>query len=230
MKMEDKKIPLICVVGPTASGKSALAVQLAKRFDGEVISVDSMQIYKGMDIGTAKVTPEEMDGVVHHLLSFVDPGETFSVASYVECADQAAEDIFSRKKIPVVAGGTGLYFHSFVDHIRFSQCENDGTIRERLHRELAELGQEELHHRLLQIDPETAETLHPNNTGRVLRALEIYEQTGLTMSRHKELSRLEPSPYHPCIIGLTFQDRNILYRRIDGRVDEMFRQGAGGRG
>ena len=223
--MIKKKLPLICVVGPTASGKSFFAVELAKRFHGEVISVDSMQIYKGMNIGTAKITEKEMQAIPHHLLDLIDPDEPFSVVDYVRQADQLAFDIVKRGKIPVIAGGTGLYFHSFIDHIQFARHETSKDIREKLKAEALKSGSKELYERLKKIDPETAERVHPNNIGRVIRALEVFELTGKTMSQNKELSKIDPTPYSACIIGLDFKNREVLYDRINNRVEEMFSAG-----
>ena len=211
---------IVVIAGPTATGKTRLAVELAKRFGGEVISADSMQIYKYMDIGSAKPTKEEMDGVVHHLIDIIDPKVSFSVAAYVELAKAAAEDILSRGKLPIIAGGTGLYISSFIDNVKFTQSETDFGLRDRLYKEAEEKGNEALHARLLKIDPKAAEAIHPNNIKRVIRALELYETTGLTLTEQNENSKTEPSPFEPIMIALG-TDREVLYDRINRRVDIM---------
>ena len=215
---------IVVIAGPTATGKTRLAVELAKRFAGEVISADSMQIYKYMDIGSAKPTKEEMDGIVHHLIDIIDPKASFSVAAYVELAKVAAEDILSRGKLPIIAGGTGLYISSFVDNVKFTESETDFDLRERLFKEAEEKGNEALYARLLEIDPKAAEAIHPNNIKRVIRALELYETTGLTLSEQNENSKTEPSPFDPIMIALN-TDREVLYDRINRRVDIMLDEG-----
>ena len=222
---EESKIPLVAVVGPTASGKSALAVELAIRFGGEVISADSMQIYKRMDIGTAKPTAEEMRGVTHHLINIAEPSELFSVVDYVERAKACIEDICSRGKLPILAGGTGLYIRSLLQGTLFSEGGRDESVR----RELAEKAEKEGAGPLLQelksFDPESAERIHPNNISRIIRAIEIYRVTGKTMTEQNKESHRGSSPYRACMIGLCFEDRQNLYRRIDERVDQMIRAG-----
>lgn len=221
----EKKIPLLAVVGPTASGKTALAVELAKRQNGEVVSADSMQIYKQMDIGTAKPTREEMDGIPHHLLDFLDGSETFSVAQYVEMARACIRDIHQRGKLPILAGGTGLYVSSLLHHIQFSEEKTDSALRAHLNQRMQQEGAEVLLEELRRIDPQTAEKLHPNNQKRIVRALEIYQTTGITMSEQMRRSRAQPSPYQACVIGLDYRDREVLYRRINQRVDRMIERG-----
>lgn len=219
------KIPLIVVCGPTASGKTAVAVELAKKYNGEVVSADSMQIYKGLSIATAKPDKTEMQGIPHHLIDFLEPEMPFSVADYVLKAAEAIEDIRARNKIPIVCGGTGLYISSLVENVKFDDTGSDEAIRSRLACEAKELGNHALWERLVQIDPETAETVHENNLPRVIRALEVFELTGVKLSQHKINSRREESPYNACIIGLTCANREILYDRINKRVDIMLKNG-----
>ena len=221
----NQKIPVIAVVGPTASGKTRLSVDLAKHFGGEVISADSMQIYRHMNIGTAKVTEEEKQGIPHHMIDILDPGEKFSVAEYVEMVSGIVSDIHTRGKIPVLAGGTGLYVDSLLTATAFEPLESDQSLRDELQREADTNGNEALFAKLQAVDPEIAKTLHPNNVGRVIRAMEVYLLTGIPMSEHQRRSRLQPSPYESCIIGLSYDDRQKLYDRIDLRVDLMVRDG-----
>lgn len=222
---QNPQIPLIVVAGPTASGKTALAVQLALRLGGEVVSADSMQIYKGMDIATAKPSLEEQAGIPHHLLDFLGQDETYSVAQYCEAAHKTIEQIHQRGKLPIVAGGTGLYISSLVDCIDFSPQKEDPELRAEL-LELARLhGGQHLLEMLAGFDPEAAARLHPNNLGRIVRAIEVYRLTGVTMSRQLELSRKRPSPYKLCMLGLDFRDRSRLYDRINTRVDAMLKAG-----
>ena len=220
-----KKTPIIAVVGPTASGKSELAVSLAEKLDGEVISFDSMQIYKGMHIASAAPNHEEMRGIPHHLVEFLEPSESFSVAEFLKLAKAKTEEITKRGKRVIIAGGTGLYINSFLDNIIFTQSETDQSMREELNRELDRVGAEEMLRRLKEFDPETAKRLHPNNKKRIIRAFEIYETTGQTMTEQLESSRAEESPYEPYMIGLTYFDRECLYDRINLRVDKMLEKG-----
>lgn len=215
---------MICVVGPTASGKTRLAVALAKAYDGEVISCDSMQLYRYMDIGTAKPTPEEMDGVRHHMLSIAEPDEPFSVGKYVELADQCVQDILSRGKTVILAGGTGLYADSLVAGRSFAPAAPSEQ-RAALERQLRENGAEAMLERLRQIDPQTAARLHPADEKRIVRALEIYEQTGQTLTQHDAQTRAQPPRYQPVWLGLDYLDRAVLYRRIDARVEQMLQAG-----
>ncbi len=219
------KISIIVIAGPTASGKTAVSIRLAKELDGEIVSADSMQIYKGLDIATAKPTKEEMQGIPHHLMSFVDNSEKFSVAQYLEKAREVIADIHQRGKMPIVVGGTGLYISSLVDNIIFDDISSNGEVRARLTKEAEEIGNEAMLRRLMEIDEETAKTLHPNNLTRIIRALEAYELSGLTMSELKRRSREEESPYNACMIGLNFRDRQKLYDRINLRVDKMAKEG-----
>lgn len=216
---------IIVVSGPTASGKTALAVELAKIYGGEVISADSMQIYTDMDVASAKATHEEMQGIPHHLMNFLDPAESFSVADFVALCDKTARDIISRGKIPIICGGTGLYISSFVDNITFDDSTQDFAFREEMRKFAEENGAAALLERLREIDPETASTLHENNVGRVIRALEVYKTTGHTISEAKKNSRLNPSPYNFAMITLDFADREQLRRRINERVDKMAENG-----
>ena len=220
-----KKIPLIAVAGPTASGKTALAVELCIRLGGEVISADSMQIYRGMDIATAKPTPEEMRGISHHLVDFLDIGSEFSVADYVAAAHEAIGDISDRGKLPVVCGGTGLYIDSLIENIRFEKTVSSTPLRAELKKLAEEKGGGHLLEMLRNIDPETASRLHENNLNRIIRALEVYKTTGETMSEQIKNSRSEESPYNACVLGLDYKDRQVLYERIGRRVDMMLEAG-----
>ena len=223
--MSDEKKPLLVVAGPTASGKTALGIALAKEFGGEIISADSMQIYKGLDIATAKPTHDEMDGIPHHLISIVDMNTKFSVADYVALAKIKIDEVVSRGKLPILVGGTGLYINSLVDNVNFDNAETDGTIREKLTEELEKQGAETLYERLKQIDPETAKTIPVQNTVRIIRALEIYELTGIKFSEYKKLNKGDDSQYNLCMIGLNYSDRQKLYDRINLRVSMMVENG-----
>ena len=216
---------VLCVVGPTASGKTKMAVALARRFGGEVVSVDSMQIYRGMTIGTAAPTAEEMEGVPHHMIAVADPAEQWSAARFCQAADACIQDILSRGKLPVLAGGTGLYLDALIRGDDFAPGSQGGEVRLRLRRELREQGPEALLERLRTVDPETAGRLHLRDEKRILRALEIYEQTGEPMSLRDRRGRQRPDRYEAVYIGLSFRDREDLRRRIDRRVDDMVRQG-----
>lgn len=220
-----KKQPLIAVVGPTASGKTAVGIELAKEYNGEVISADSMQIYKGMDIATAKPDKEEMQGIPHHLISELEPTSSFSVAEYVKLAQQKIEDIAARGKLPILVGGTGLYVSSLIDNINFDNAITDGSVRRKLTEEAECIGNEAMLERLREIDPEAAEKIPAANLVRIIRALEVYEVTGIPFSRHKELNRMQDSLYNSCMIGLTYKDRSVLYDRINRRVDIMLEKG-----
>ena len=220
--MEKQFVVVIC--GPTASGKTALSVELAKELDAEIISADSMQIYKGMDIATAKPSISERDGVPHHLMDFLDPCEAFSVADYVRLAREKISDMAARGKLPMIVGGTGLYISSLINNIQFEESECDYAYREQLRQLAAEKGNGYLMDMLKEIDPETAASLHENNQSRVIRALEVYKITGKTMSQTQRESRAEPSPYEPCMIALDY-DRSQLYDRINKRVDIMLEEG-----
>lgn len=216
---------VIVVCGPTASGKTALAVELAKLYNGEVISADSMQIYTDMNVASAKATPEEQQGIPHHLLGFLDPSESFSVADYVALCDKAVKDILSRGKTPIICGGTGLYISSFVDNITFDDSKQDFEFREAMRKFAEENGAAALLERLRKVDPETADTLHENNVGRIIRALEVYETTGHTISEAKAMSRAVPSPYNFIMLTLEYENRERLKERINKRVDIMMENG-----
>lgn len=215
---------IVAVVGPTASGKTALSLGLCRKLGGEVICCDSMQVYRGMDIGTAKPTDEERAAVPHHLVDIADPCETFTAADYVAAAEAAANDVLARGRVPVFCGGTGLYLDSFLRG-GFSQVREDAEYREQLARFAAEHGNEALHARLAKIDPESAAAIHPNNVRRVIRALEIYHTEGLTKAELDRRSRESAGRYDAVVIGLRYADRELLYRRIDLRVDAMVQAG-----
>ena len=216
---------MVAVVGPTATGKTALGVALAQQFSGEVISADSMQIYKGLDIGTAKVTPEETCGVPHHGVDILTPEKTFSVADFTALAGEHIRDITAREHLPLLVGGTGLYVQSLLYGVRFTEEKAPDGLRERLAAELAEKGPAALYAQLQAVDPEAAAAIHPNNQVRVLRALEHYRATGKKLSEQKAASLPPERPYRSLILGLDFPDRAALYRRIDLRVDKMLQAG-----
>ncbi len=222
--MNDNK-KLIAIVGPTASGKTALAVNLAKRYNGEIVSADSMQIYKGMDIATAKPSISEREGIPHHLMDFLPPNQKFSVSQYVELAKKVINDILSRGKQPILCGGTGLYIRSLAENVQFTPEEMDETLRSELNKRYETEGGQVLLDELAQFDPETAILLHPHNNKRIIRAIEIYRTTGITMSEHIKQSKRTPSPYSLVAIGITYSDRQKLYDRINQRVDIMLEQG-----
>jgi len=219
------KIPVLVVCGPTASGKTAVSVELAKIYNAEIISADSMQIYKGLQIATAKPTVNEMEGIVHHLVDVFDLDMDFSVADYVKQASEIIRRVYLSGKLPIICGGTGLYISSLIENVKFDDTGNDQSIRQRLSQEAEEKGNHFLWEKLCEVDPETALKVHENNLPRVIRALEVYELTGVTLSQHKINSRKEESPYDTCIIGLTCEDRDKLYDRINKRVDEMMQNG-----
>ena len=215
---------VICICGPTASGKTGLAVALAKKLNAEVVSCDSMQIYRGMDVGTAKPTTAEMEGVPHHLLDVAEPGEDFSVSRYVELADAAIRDIQSRGKPAIVCGGTGLYMDSLVKGKAFAAPTRPAQ-RDYVEGIAEKHGIEYVYNMLKDADPETAERLHLSDRKRIIRALEVFLITGMPLSWHNAQSRLQAPKYEPVWIGLSFRDRDKLYRRIDARVDQMLAQG-----
>ena len=219
------KIKVIVIVGPTASGKTSLGIHIAKQFNGEVVSGDSMQIYENMDIATAKPTLEEMDGIKHHLIGFVNPQNEYSVASFCEDAKNAVEEIVRSGKTPVIVGGTGLYIDSFINNITFFDDANSPEIREQLYKELNEFGIEKLYNELLLVDSEAAKKIHPNNEVKVIRALEIYRSTGKNLTEQNKQSRNIESEYEPLYIGISYKDREKLYERINKRVDIMLQNG-----
>ena len=220
-----KKIPVIAVAGPTASGKSSLAMQLCKDLNGELISCDSMQIYRGMNIGTAKPTKKDMAEVPHHLIDICDPDVDFSAAAFAELAKKAIEDVYSRGKTPILCGGTGLYLDSVLRGVDFGDMEPDLAYRAELLEYAEKEGAEALHARLREIDPEAAEAIHPNNVKRVARALEICKLSGMTKTEWDKNAIRGESPYNACIIALDYKNRDNLYIRIHMRVDEMFAMG-----
>ena len=218
-------LPYPIIAGPTAGGKTALAVALARRIGGEVVSADSMQIYAGISVGTACPTPEERQGVPHHLQGFLPLEEKYSVARYLEDADRVFREIFARGRTPVLCGGTGLYIQSFMENRRFTPQQGDPVLRERLTERGKKEGGAILLTELAQVDPETAARLHENDLHRIVRALEVYETTGRTISEQARCSLSVPSPYDGCLFVLTYRDRQTLYRRIDQRVDAMLENG-----
>lgn len=219
------KIPLICIVGPTASGKTALAVSVAKQLGGEIVSADSMQIYRGIHIASAAPDSCEMQGIPHHLIELLEPGEQFSVADYVSAASAEIEKIFKRGAMPILVGGTGLYVDSLVAATVFSDEANGSEVRSALLAQAERLGAEEMHRRLEAIDPDAAKRLHQNDLRRVLRAIEVYELTGKTFTEWLKASRAHESPYASLMIGLTYKNREKLYERINLRVDKMLEKG-----
>lgn len=220
-----KKIPVIAVVGPTASGKTALSIEIAKHFSGQVVSADSMQIYEKMNIATAKPTDDEMQGIPHHLIGFQPIDKKFSVAEYVTLARECIEEIYNDCDLPVIAGGTGLYIDSLLQNIQFSKEDDSSTIRDELTALFDEKGAEYMLGWLNEIDPETAQRLHLNDKSRIIRAIEIYKVTGKTMTEQKIISREKESPFEVLYIGINYRDRNVLYDRINRRVDIMVENG-----
>lgn len=221
----NNKIKVIVVCGPTASGKTALALKLAEIFNGVIVGADSMQVYKGMDIATAMPTKAERERVEHRMIAILEPTESFSVAEYVRVATEEIIDISRNGKIPILCGGTGLYINSLIDGISFDKTSPDDEFRSEMYALAQEKGNEFLLKKLAEVDPESAETLHPNNVKRIIRALEIHHISGNNITNSKILSRNTESIFEPCIIGLDFVDRNHLYNRINLRVDLMLEQG-----
>ena len=216
---------ILCVVGPTACGKTAMGIALAKRYDGEVVSVDSMQIYRGMTIGTAAPTEEEMDGVPHHMVAVADPTENWSAAKYAAAATAVVDDILARGKLPILVGGTGLWLDAVVKGHGFAGGHAGGEARKELQQRLEREGMEPLWQELERIDPEAAKRLHPADEKRVLRALEVYLETGKTITQHNEETKAIPPRYDAVWIGLQFADRQDMRRLIDLRVDKMVEEG-----
>ena len=215
---------IICIAGPTASGKTALAVELAKKYHGEVVSCDSMQVYQRMDIGTAKPTEEEMQGIPHHMLDVAQAWEDFSVSRYCAQAAPIVDDIIARGKTAIIAGGTGLYMDSLIRGNEFAPFPSTG-VREALEKRAETEGTQSLLEELAGIDPESAGRLHPSDRKRIIRALEVYRETGITITEHNRRTRQVPDRYHPLWLGLDFSDRAALYRRIDRRVEQMLEAG-----
>ncbi|MBO5415653.1 MAG: tRNA (adenosine(37)-N6)-dimethylallyltransferase MiaA [Clostridia bacterium] len=222
----DKKIRILAVAGATASGKSSLALELARLYGGEIVSCDSMQVYKRMDIGTAKPTAEERAAIPHHMIDIAEPTENYSCADYIKAAARAIEDISGRGKLPIICGGTGLYLDAL---LRGSDFSEDSTPDEAVRRELFEFaethGKDALFAELQRIDPESAAAIHPNNVKRVIRAIEIYRTSGVTKSELDRRSLESPSKYDAAVIALRYNDRELLRRRIDARVDAMIAMG-----
>ena len=216
---------IVCVVGPTACGKTTLGVLLAKRYGGEVVSADSMQIYRGMTIGTAAPTAEEMDGVPHHMIAVADPAEQWSAARYAQAAIPIVDDILKRGKLPILVGGTGLWLDAVVQGREFAPGQAGGAVRRELEAQLAAEGMEPLLQELRRVDPESAARLHPADTKRILRALEVYRETGETITAHDERTRSLPPRYDAVWLGLRFADREDMKALIDRRVDAMVRSG-----
>ncbi len=213
------------IAGPTASGKTALAVAVATAVDGEVVSADSMQIYEGVSVGTARPSPTEMKGIPHHLMGFLPLTESYSVGRYIEDARSVFADVFARGRTPVLCGGTGLYIRSFMENISLLPQPADPAVRQRLQQEATVIGGHAMICRLAEIDPAAAARLHENDLHRIIRALEVYEVTGHTITQQAESSHRDPSPYSPCLFLLDFHDRSELYRRIDCRVEKMLEDG-----
>lgn len=221
----EKKISVGVIVGPTASGKTALAVEMARRLSGEVISADSMQIYKGLPVSTACPTEEEKQGIPHHLLEFLPLSKSYSVSDYVRDATAAIYDVAARGHFPILAGGTGLYVRSLVENRQYEEEPEHQAVRDELLRWSEGKTDEEIHEVLQKEDPGAAIQIHPHNRKRVLRALERYRLTGRTLQEQNEYSRRTPSPFRFSLVGLSCRDRAVLYRRIDKRVDRMMDQG-----
>lgn len=218
------KKPLIILTGPTAVGKTSASIGLAKALNGEIISADSMQVYKYMDIGSAKIRPSEMEGIRHYLIDELEPNEEFHVVRFQQMAKQAMEEIYAKNKIPIVVGGTGFYIQALLYDIDFTENEENTMYRQELEQLAEEKGAEHLHSMLKEIDPISAETIHANNIKRVIRALEFYQQTGQRISEHNEAERAKESPYDFCYFVLN-DDRAKLYERIERRVDRMLTEG-----
>lgn len=219
-----KKKPLIILTGPTAVGKTKASIGLAKALNGEIISADSMQVYREMDIGSAKIRPEEMQGVKHYLVDVLEPDEEFHVVRFQQMAKQAMEEIYAKGKVPIVVGGTGFYIQALLYDIDFTESNEDTSYREELECIAKEHGAEYLHEMLQAIDPASAESIHANNVKRVIRALEFYKLTGQKISEHNEKERAKESPYEFCYFVLN-DDRKLLYDRIDLRIDQMLEEG-----
>jgi len=222
--MSELRKPLIILTGPTSVGKTKLSIQLAKSVNGEIISADSMQVYKQMDIGTAKIMPEEMQGVKHYLIDEFSPEEEFNVVKFKEYALKYMDEIYSKGKIPIIVGGTGFYIQALLYDVQFDLTEDDHSYRGELEELADSKGAEYLHNMLKEIDPKSAETIHANNVKRVIRAIEFYHQNGYPISEHNEEQRKNETPYNAAYFVLN-NERSVLYNRIDARVDQMMKQG-----
>lgn len=218
------KKPLIVLTGPTAVGKTKLSIALAKAVNGEIISADSMQVYRYMDVGSAKITPDEMDGVPHHLVDVLDPTEDFNIVLFQQLAKKSMEEIYSKGRIPILVGGTGFYIQAITRDIDFTQSEQDDSYRQELEALAAEKGSSFLHDMLASVDPKSAEDIHENNVKRVIRALEFYKQNGTRISEHNEEQKEHVSPYNLAYFVLN-APRPLIYERIDARVEEMLKNG-----
>ena len=218
------KKPIVVLTGPTAVGKTELSIQLAKVIGGEIISADSMQVYKHMDVGSAKITPEEMDGVRHYLVDELEPFDEFHVVKIQEYAKKYLNEIYAHGKIPIIAGGTGFYIQALLNEIDFTEQESDSAYRKEMEALAEEHGNQYLHDRLKEVDPESAEAIHPNNRKRVIRALEFYQETGRKISEHNAKEQMRTSPYNFAYFVLN-DERSHLYKRIDARVDKMIEDG-----
>lgn len=218
------KKPIVVLTGPTAVGKTELSIQLAKVIGGEIISADSMQVYKHMDVGSAKITPEEMDGIRHYLVDELEPFDEFHVVKFQEYAQKYLNEIYAHGKIPIIAGGTGFYIQALLNDIDFTEQESDSAYRKELEALAEEHGNQYLHDRLKEVDPESAEAIHPNNRKRVIRALEFYQETGRKISEHNAKEQMRTSPYNFAYFVLN-DERSHLYKRIDARVDKMIEDG-----
>ncbi|AXI09156.1 tRNA (adenosine(37)-N6)-dimethylallyltransferase MiaA [Oceanobacillus zhaokaii] len=217
------KIRVVAIVGPTAVGKTKLSIEIAKRFNGEIISGDSMQVYKGFDIGTAKISEEETEGIPHHMIDILNPSESFSVADYQYYVQKYIEEVSAKGKLPIIVGGSGLYIQAALYNYNFAEQKRDEAVTRKLEQMIERDGIMPLYHRLEEIDPEQAKKIHPNNHRRVIRALEIYETTGMTMTAYQEKQTLE-SPYDLILVGLEME-RELLYDRINQRVNFMVESG-----
>ena len=218
------KKPLVIITGPTAVGKTGLSIDFCKRINGSIVSCDSMQVYKMLDIGSAKIAPEEMEGIPHYLIDVLDPKENFNVAEFKDMATAAVNDIYDKGRIPVLCGGTGFYIQAFLYDVDFSEACEDEAYRESLLLVAKELGKEKLHEQLATVDPKSAESIHPNNLKRMIRALEYYHQTGKRISDHNENAHKKDSPYNFLYFVIN-EERSKLYERVDKRVDIMFENG-----
>lgn len=223
-KNENERRPMIVLTGPTAVGKTKLSIALAKAVDGEIISADSMQVYRHMDIGSAKITPGEMEGVPHHLIDILEPWESFNVVIFKEKCEEALKGIYEHGHIPIVTGGTGFYIQALLRDIDFTKNEENTEYREYLEKLAADKGAEYLHEMLLKVDPASAEAIHANNVKRTIRALEFFKQTGEQISKHNEQEKEKTSVYNSCYFVLN-DEREKLYARIEQRIDEMLQAG-----